>query len=406
MDTATMTASAWRLLTGMTVATLLASAGQITLATLSGIVGAQLAPAPNVATLPLAAVVVGVALTTMPTALLIARWGRRAVFIGGLLWASAGALLSAYAISSDSFALFCAGSFMLGGNMAVVAQYRFAVADSMPAAFVSRALGALMLGTLGAAVITPWLILQYRNWLAVEFTGSFVILPAVFVPAAIVFMVLPLDRGRADAAQAEAASATAASHELTDLLRRRDVQLAVTAATVGFGVMTLLMTATPVSMHIMDGHSVTATAAVIQWHVIAMYAPSLFSGWLIARLGIARMLWAGLACESLAIAVALSGQEVLQYRVALILLGLGWNLLFIGGTTLLATTVRGAAAARLRAANETIMFGTTALCSLAAGVLLAQLGWAGMNTAAVVLLAALAVSLLRARVGSPIASAG
>ena len=394
-----MTAGAWRVLTGMTVATLLASAGQITLATLSGIVGAQLAPAADVATLPLAAVVVGVALSTLPTAMLIDRWGRRAVFIGGLVWASGGALLSAYAIVSDSFALFCAGSFMLGGNMAVVAQYRFAVADHVPVAFVSRALGALMLGTLGAAVVTPWLTLQYRNLLAVDFTGSFIILPLVFAPAAVIFMLLPLTTRRAAAAPAAVAAAVAATagNALAELLRRREVQLAIIAATAGFGVMTLLMTATPVSMHIMDGHSVAATADVIQWHVIAMYAPSLFSGWLIARLGIRRMLWVGLALEGLAIAVALSGQEVLQYRVALVLLGLGWNLLFLGGTTLLTTAVPDAAAARVRAANESIMFGITALCSLAAGLLLAQLGWQGLNTAAVALLAMLALSLLRAR---------
>ncbi len=359
------------------------------LATLAGIVGAKLAPDEQLATLPVAAAIVGVALCAFPTSVLIRRCGRRLVFIGGLLLASAGALLAAYAITISSFVLFAGGCFLLGCNMAVVAQYRFAAAESVPAEMTSQAVSAIMLGTLAATIVMPWVAVRFRHLLDVEFSGSFVVAPVLFLAAALIFVWLPLPRSDAGNDHEEK------SFDVRQALRRRDVQLAVVAGTVGFGVMSLVMTAAPVSMHMLDGHSVESTADVIRAHILAMYAPSLFSGWLIARLGLRKMLWAGLMLEALSIGIATTGQDAWHYGTAMVLLGAGWNLLYVGGTTLLATTCRGPGATRMQGTNDLIMFGTTGICSLSAGALLYRGGWVGMNLAASLLLILVIIAIIR-----------
>jgi len=376
---------------GLAVAQCLGSMGQIMLATLSAIVGATLAPTPQLATLPVTAGVLGIALATLPAARLIRRYGRRPVFAGVSLWGAAGVTIAAASIHVGSFVGFCLGCFVMGNNVAVVAQYRFAVAEIVPNALVSRAISGLMLATLLAAAAAPWAALHFRDWLPTEFSGSFAVLPLFYIAAAVVIMVIPLGRPQTHE------SSPVDAPTLGQILTRPSVQLALVSAAASYGVMSLIMTSTPISMHVIDQHSVAATADVIRDHLLAMFAPSLFSGWLIARLGISRMLWFGVFLNTVCIAFAVSGQDIWQYRYAMIALGFGWNLLFVAGTTLLATVCNRHEVLRVQGINDFVMFATMAVASLSAGALLDTIGWVWTNLAALVLLALVVVALLRAR---------
>jgi predicted MFS family arabinose efflux permease len=382
----------WTVLVGLTVAQLLSAAGQMTIITLAGIVGAQLAPAPQFATLPIAAGVIGLAVAALPIALLIRHFGRRKVFTAMTLWSAVGAVVSAIAIGNGSFAGFFLGVFMMGNNMAAMAQYRFAVADSVPPGMISRAVSTIMLGTLVAAFAGPWLALESRHLLATEFAGSFIVLVVPFLIVAILIPLLPLPEVHTTPDEQQSAGS------LRDVLAQRDIQLAIVAVAVGYGVMSLIMTATPISMHVIDGLSVEKTANVIRAHMLAMFLPSLFSGWLIARLGVARALWLGLLLEAGTVIITMIGPAEWNYLAGLILLGAGWNFLFVGGTTLLASASQGTFKYRVQGFNEVVIFSTMAAGSLAAGPLLSSLGWVGTNICAGLLLALIVIAILRARV--------
>ena len=382
----------WMVLVGLTVAQLLSAAGQMTIITLAGIVGAQLAPAPQFATLPIAAAVIGLAVAALPTALLIRRFGRRKVFTAMTLWSAVGAVVSAIAIGNGSFAGFFLGVFMMGNNMAAMAQYRFAVADSVPPGMISRAVSTIMLGTLVAAIAGPWIALESRHLLATEFAGSFIVLVVPFLIVAILIPLLPLPEVHTTPDEQQSAGS------LRDILAQRDIQLAIVAVAVGYGVMSLIMTATPISMHVIDGLSVEKTANVIRAHMLAMFLPSLFSGWLISRLGVACALWLGLLLEASTVIITMIGPAEWNYLAGLIVLGIGWNFLFVGGTTLLASASQNTFKYRVQGFNEVVIFSTMAAGSLAAGPLLSSLGWVGTNICAGLLLALIVIAIQRARI--------
>lgn len=359
------------------------------MATLSGIVGTMLAPDMQLATLPVTTGICGIAAAAWPLAKLRRALGNKIVFTGALLWAAGGAGLAAWAINYDSFFGFCVATFLMGNNMAVIAQYRFAAAAMVPAHFVSRAISVVMVGTLLAAILAPWLALEYRATMSVDFAGSFAVLIAVYLATACLMMFLPLP----------AANSTHSAHDdgppVREALRRPSIQLAIIAAAGGYGVMSLIMTATPISMHVMDQHSAEVTANVIRNHILAMFAPSLVSGWLIARFGINRMLFAGVVMESICIAIAVTGTGAWNYGAALIALGIGWNLLYVGGTTLLALDCTPDESAGLQGFNDLVMFSTMGLSSLAAGPLLTKVGWQWTNLAATLMLLFIFFALIR-----------
>jgi len=374
---------------GLSLAQCLGSFGQITMATLSGIVGSMLAPAAELATLPVTTGILGIASATWPLARLRQRYGIRKVFVGGCVCAAMGAVLAAASIAAGSFIVFCLGTFLMGNNMAVIAQYRFVAAELVPGGMVSRAISVVMVGTLLAAVMAPWIALEYRDLLAVDFAGSFAVLVALYVATAALVAALPLSDGGGEAGRAHQ------SPPLGAALKRPPVQLAMIAAAGGFGVMSLIMTATPISMHVMDEHSAAVTAGVIRAHILAMFAPSLFSGWLVEKLGIQKMLWFGIALQVACIGIAASGSEVWHYRAALIALGAGWNFLFVAGTTLLMLACAPAEKPKLQGINDLVMFCTMGLASLLAGGLLHTLGWQWTNLTTLVLLCLIAAAILR-----------
>ncbi len=370
------------------LAQLLAACGQVVTVLLGGLVGAALAPDLRLATLPVTAATLGIAAATLPCGWLMGWLGRRATFVIGAGWAAAGAGFAALAIGASSFWLYCAACAVVGSNLAFTAQYRYAAAESVPPALVSRAVSWVMLGTIVAAAVSPWMTVAARDWLGPEYLGSYLLLGAVFAAGSLVLLAYREPRPAVEQ------STDAPSRPWREIAAQPEFRVAVSAAAAAYGVMALVMTATPVSMHSMDGHSVEATAAVLQSHVLAMYLPSLVSGLLVARLGVLPMLAIGLAAEAACALFASLGHGVGHYWIALVALGLGWNLLFVGGTTLLTRTYRPSERYRVQALNDFVMFGVMATGSLLAGVLVNTVGWARLNQLTLVALAALGWALI------------
>ena len=375
----------------LVIAQALTSFGTVTLALLGGILGARMAPTPVLATLPATAAVLGLACTSVPAALLMRRFGRRRGFIGSATAAAAAALLAALGIELQSFALFCGAAFMLGGNWAFAQQYRFAAAESVAAANVSQAVSWVMIGTLAAAYLSPLLAVAAKDLLGREYVGSFLLLSGVLVISGLVLFALRLPQ--------QAVEGSDSATPVAAFFARPRFAIAVLSGVVAFGVMNLVMTATPISMHVVDGHSLEATAGVIQSHVMAMYLPSLVSGWLIARFGISAMMCCGVVAFGVSAASGLMGHAVHHYWWSLVALGLGWNLLFVSGTTLLTQTYRPRERFRAQAINEFVMFGIMAAASLAAGALLYFASWEAVNQMVLPVLAVMlaAALLLRSR---------
>lgn len=338
-------------------------------ALLGGIIGSGIAPDPALATLPVALSIVGLALGTIPVALMMRRHGRRFGFMFSAGAATAGALLAAIAVQRGDFWLFCAATPLLGFNLAAVQQYRFAVTENVAHADVPQAVSLVLLGTLAAAFLGPFLAESAAPALGLSrYATAYLMLAAVLM---IAMLLLAKYRDVA----VEQADANAPARPLPGILRQPRFMVAALAAAIGYGVMTFLMTATPIAMHVVDGHALHHTSRVIQLHIAAMYLPSLVSGWLIHRFGEARLLVAGTLILAGCSAIASMGHGVMHYALALILLGVGWNFLFVGGTTLLSQTWRAGERFRAQAANDFLVFSVTACASLASGAAVHALGW-------------------------------
>lgn len=359
---------------------------------LGGIVGARLAPSVDWATLPAAALVVGMAIATVPASQLMARFGRKAGFLGGTVISVVGALLAAAAIAVESFALFCLGAFLIGNHAAVLQQFRFAAAESVAPEQVSRALSILMLAGIFAAIVGPGVGAAFSELGTLpRYSGAFL---ALAVLLCVSFAVLVICYRNPSP---PAASAQEPARPVAVLLKQPRVMLAIGAAAIGYSVMSLVMTATPVAMHELDAHSLEETAWVIQSHILAMFLPSLVSGVLIARFGAVRIIVTGLLLMVLCVALGWGQPALLHYWSALVLLGVGWNFLFLGGTTLLTASYRTSERFRVQAINDLFVFGLQAAASLGAGMLLAGLGWNGVMLFALPWLALLLPMLARAR---------
>jgi len=374
----------------------LSASGMMTVFLLGGILGSELAPLPQLATLPVSLTVLGMAATAVPAALLMERVGRRRGFVASSAVAALAALVVAWAVVQASFVLLCLATLVLGGNLAFQQQHRFAAAESVPAGRVSHAVSVVMIGTLAAAATGPQIALALRNLLPDhEYAGSFVGVAVLCLASA---LVLTRYRGGRPAGHA---TDPGASRPLAEILRQPLYLTALSASVVSYAVMSFIMTATPISMHVHDGHSDAATAWVIQSHLLAMYAPSLVTGALIARVGIPSGLFAGLALMIACVLVDSSGHGLMHYWSGLVMLGVGWNLLFVSGTALLTSTYRPEERFRAQAVNEFAVFGTQALASLLAGPAMYALGWRALNLAAlpllVLLLALLLVAAQRSR---------
>jgi MFS family permease len=361
----------------LSLAQALSAAGMMVIFLLGGIIGSELAPLPQLATLPVSLTIVGLAVTAIPAALVMERIGRRNAFIASALLASVAALAIAWAIREANFWLLCAAALVLGSNLAFQQQQRFAAAESVPPGKVSHAVSMVMIGTLVAAAIGPPIALALKDLVpGHEYAGSFIGVAALCIAAAITlaaYSPLPAHAQASDSSDAR---------PLPEVVRQPLYLIAVGAAVVSYAVMSFIMTATPISMHVHDHHSDADTAWVIQSHLLAMYGPSLVSGRLIGRIGARAGMTAGALLMLACVAIASSGHDLMHYWWGLVLLGIGWNLLFVAGTALLTTTYRPAERFRAQAVNEFSVFGTQALASLLAGPAIHALGWRTLNLAA------------------------
>jgi MFS family permease len=366
----------------------LCMSGSFLFVLLGGIIGSHLAPSPALATLPVSVLIAGLAASVIPAGALIHRFGRRAVFAGSALQAAAGCILAGYAITEGSFLLFCAAAFLLGANNAVVMQYRFAATEYVVPARASRAIAVVMCGALVAAWLGPELAVRTAHLVpGAEYAGSFYAATVLYVAAAAVLTRIP------DSTAAALVDPTP-PRRLREIAAQPVFRVAVLAALVSYTVMSFIMTATPISMHVVDGHDAVATARVIQVHLLGMYLPSLASGWIIAKFGDRPVIVAGTLLMGGCVAIAaFAGHAVLHYGWALGVLGLGWNLLFIAATTMLTKTYRARERVQAQTLNDFLVFGAQAVASLLAGLAVTTLGWEQLNLATLPLLAAVLIAM-------------
>lgn len=336
---------------------------------LGSIVGSELAPRPEWVTLPLVAMIIGTALSVIPAALFMKSFGRKTGFVFSALMASLAALMAVFSLTDQMFFLFCLASLLLGAHMAFVVQYRFAAAESVAPPQVGRAVALVMVGGIVAAWLGPEVAKTYKDASSLGvYAGSFIGLSVLMALTAFIFIFYQSDSMVGEVI-------LESKRPLIIIIKQPLFIVSSVAASVGFGIMSFIMTATPISMHIIDGHSLDKTALVIQSHITAMYLPSLFVGQLMERFGIRSIMQAGIIAFFVSIAVALMGKEIINYWFALIALGVGWNFLFIGGTTLLTHTYLPEERFGVQAVNDFFVFGFQAVASLASGMLMHAFGW-------------------------------
>ncbi len=356
---------------------------------LGGILGSQFAPSPALATLPVSCTILGLALSTIPAAMIMQRIGRRRAFIASALLAACAAVTVACAIIQRDFVLLCAAALVLGSNLAFQLQHRFAAAECVPSSRVSQAVSLVMVGTLVAAAVGPQVALALKDIVpGHEYAGSFVGVAALCLGTAAVLTAFREPAGRLT----HAVEGTA--RPLREVVGQPAYLTAVLGGVVSYAAMSFIMTATPISMHVHDHHSDASTAWVIQSHLLAMYAPSLVSGRLIGRIGAPTGMSLGMCLMLACVAISSSGHDLMHYWWGLVALGVGWNLMFVAATSLLTTTYRPPERFRAQGVNEFAVFGSQATASLLAGPAIYALGWRELNLLALVPLALLAAALL------------
>ena len=358
----------------------------VTFIAINGLVGLSLAPVGWMATLPVTGYVVGAALSAMPVARLQAHLGRQRSFQIGLVVAALSAALCAWAVTIGSFWLLVAATVVAGFYSANAALYRFAGPELVTAPFKERAISLVLAGGIVGAFVGPNLASATRTSLPVEFAGAYialigVALLALLAVSAIKFPVhlppLPgASRGR----------------PLRVIARQPVFVVAVLAAALGYGVMNLLMAATPIAM-LQHKHPFDSAALVLEWHVLGMFVPSFFTGHLIRRFGALPIMGIGALLNAVCVVVALSGVDLMQFLVALFVLGVGWNFLYTGGTTLITQTYRPEEKNRAQGAMDFCVFSTMAVSSFASGALITTQGWTWLNLGSLLPIAAVALAI-------------
>lgn len=326
----------------------------------------------SLATAPVTAFVLGTACGTVPAALLMRRIGRRPGFIVGMGIGATACLLAAFALAIGSFPLLCAGAFLVGFAAAFVQQFRFAAADTATAEFRPRAISLVLTGGIAAAIIGPQtVILMADLFESAPFAGAYVGGAVLACGAILVLLLL-------DIPKPPPPSGGANGRSIAEIARSPEFLVAVGCATSAYALMSFVMTAAPLAM-VMHDHPRDAAILGIQWHVLAMYGPSFFTGSLIARFGAHRIVASGLVLLIGCALVALSGVAIGHFWGALVLLGIGWNFGFIGGTALVTETYRPEEKAKVQAFNDFVVFGFVALASYFSGEMLVAGGWDAVN---------------------------
>ncbi|MBO6807363.1 MULTISPECIES: MFS transporter [Thalassospira] len=337
--------------------------------TVAAVIGFSLASDKSLSTLPVAFMMIAMMAMTAPSAVIMAKMGRKFGFWMGATIAMLGAVSGMGAVYYSNFWLLCIACACIGAGNAVAMQYRFAAAEAAPAEFRARAISYTMLGGLASAFIGPNLASFARDWFdTVPFLGTFVALIGLqfLLVIAIGQLRLPDMRGHKHPEPAR---------PLKTVMGQPAVIVAIIAGALGYAVMSFVMTATPLAILDCD-YAFGDAAFIIQWHVVGMYAPGFFTGNLIKRFGALKVIQAGAILNFVCLAVGLAGQDLIgNFWVSLVLLGIGWNFMFVGATTFLTENYRPSEQARVQAINEFCVFGTVAIASLSAGTIYAGSGW-------------------------------
>ena len=333
------------------------------------IVGGLLAPSEGLATLPVALFVVGAATSAIPSALLMKRIGRKKVFLGAGALAVVAAIAAAQSVGSGIFVWYCAAVFVLGMTNAVVQQFRFAAMESVSPDKMTEAASRVLLGGVVAAFLGPELALGFKDFGGNEYVGSFYALAGVLCVAWFFLLV-----GYKEVVLV-ASDVEIEARSIGQIFGQPVIWVAVMGGVIAFGVMSLIMTATPVSMHVLNSYSLEDTKWVIQSHIAAMFIPSLFTPIVVRWVGLVGMMGLGLFAFALAIVIGYWDQHLMHYWFALVLLGVGWNFLFIGGTALLPQGYTDGERFKMQATNDVCVFVVQALVSMLSGWLLYSVGW-------------------------------
>ncbi|RID93383.1 MFS transporter [Gemmobacter lutimaris] len=348
--------------------------------TIGGLAGSQLAGNPCWATLPISLTVIGSMLWAQPLSAVMQRWGRRVGFVLGALAGAAGAAVAAYGLYIGSFAVFSAASLLTGGYMSAQGFYRFAAADAASEAFRPKAISGVMAGGLASAIFGPQLVKLTSQAMVVPFLGSYLTVIALNLAGLFLFGALKSTR------PAVRGTWAAAGRTRRELLRDPAIIVAMVCATVSYALMNLVMTSSPLAV-VGCGFETSDAANIVSAHVLAMYAPSFVTGHIIARLGVEKVIALGLLILAGSGAVAMSGMNLENFYIALILLGIGWNFGFIGATSMLAGHHTAAERGTMQGLNDFVVFGGVSMASFASGGLMncsggsVQAGWSAVNMA-------------------------
>ena len=357
---------------------------------LSGIIGSQISPLKSLSTLPMSISVVGIAIGAVIASKLMSITGRKIGFIIASVGNTLVSVLAAYSIFIQSFYLYCFVNFFLGMGMAFTHQYRFAAAESVNKDKVPRAISIILLGGIVSAFIGPSVANFSKDMFSNHmYVGSYLSLAALtFLPT--IFFLFYKNTSKIEI------SVKYSGRSYLELVSQPRFLQAVISSAFGYAIMTFLMTGTPLSMHVMEGISLNKTSVVIQIHVACMFLPSLIAGNLIKKIGHSKMMYVGVGLYCITVIISLFDQSFLNYMIALIFLGFGWNFLFISGTSLLVLTYNEEEKYRAQGFNDFVVYSVHALGSLSAGVLIVLTNWKIMNLICIPLIIVIILITLRA----------
>ena len=357
---------------------------------LSGIIGSQFSPIKSLATLPMALSIVGTAIFAIFAAKLMSIIGRRAGFIFASIGSSITSLVAAYSIVIESFILFNLACFLIGAGVAFSHQYRFAAVETVDREMAPKAISIILLAGIGSAFIGPNLANISKEIIPQHlYVGSYIALAALTLTSTIFLLFYKDDHKKNNIIQKS-------SRSYFELISQPRFLQALIASAFAYAVMSFLMTATPISMHVMEKISLTKTGFVIQLHIAAMFLPSLITGNLIKKFGHSKIMYAGVLLFSVTILLSLFEQNFSNYLIALIFLGLGWNFLFISGTSLLVLSYREEEKFKAQGFNDLIVYTVQAIASLSAGIFITLTSWKTMNLVCIIFLVIIVISTLRA----------
>ena len=359
---------------------------------ISGIIGSQLSPIKTLSTLPPSIYVVGTAAATIIAAKIMSLIGRRLGFIFASVVGSISCLIGAYAIMVENFYIFCFAKFILGATMAFTHQYRFAAAESVEKEKAPKAISSLLLAGIVAAFLGISLSNYTKSFVSdYLYVGSYLTLAILtIIPSFLLFFFKDIREVSLDYNE------NIKSRNYLEFLSDPKFLQAITSAAFAYAVMSFLMTATPISMHIVHNLSLEKTGIVLQFHVLAMFLPSLVTGNLIKKFGYSNMMYLGVVFYILTILLSFFEPSFLNYFISLIFLGIGWNFLFISGTSLLVTTYKPDEKFKAQGFNDLLVFSSMALASLLAGILISIVSWKTVNLFCIPFLILIILSIINA----------